>query len=182
MVFKRAVVTRTGWALGQAALIGLILDVLFKTVTGRPHPPYHLEFVRSNPSHVFHFGLLPGWDYSPYHVTEADISQVFHFGFLRGGIVYGWPSGHTIIAFGMSVALFLLFPKKGWIGAAALLYAFYIGIGVSMTIHWFSDFVSGAILGTIVGTTVGRSFAAMDFPSRGNGIQNVTQVTSNGNI
>ena len=35
----------------------------------------------------------------------------------------------------------------------------YIGLGVSMTIHWFSDFAAGAILGTIIGLVVGRSFS-----------------------
>jgi membrane-associated phospholipid phosphatase len=95
-----------------------------------------------------------------------DTSHVFHFGLLRSEIVSGWPSGHTIIAFGMSVALFWLFPKKRWIGAAALLYAFYIGLSVSMTVHWFSDFASGIIFGIVVGTTVGRSFAAMELKDK----------------
>jgi hypothetical protein len=32
----------------------------------------------------------------------------------------------------------------------AIGYALYVGIGVSMTIHWLSDFVAGAILGTVI--------------------------------
>jgi membrane-associated phospholipid phosphatase len=27
-----------------------------------------------------------------------------------------------------------------------------------MTIHWFSDFLAGAIIGTVVGVVVGKSF------------------------
>jgi len=27
-----------------------------------------------------------------------------------------------------------------------------------MTIHWFSDFVAGAIIGSVIGTVVGKSF------------------------
>jgi hypothetical protein len=42
--------------------------------------------------------------------------------------------------------------------AGALLYAFYIDLGVSVTIHWFSEFVAGAIIGSVIGTVVGRSF------------------------
>jgi F0F1-type ATP synthase assembly protein I len=41
----------------------------------------------------------------------------------------------------------------------AIAYALYVGIGVSMTIHWFSDFVAGAIIGTMIGTVVGTSFS-----------------------
>jgi hypothetical protein len=155
MVFKRAWITRTGWALAQVALIGLVLTELIKAVTGRPQPPFQMG---------------------------PDTSHVFHFGLLRSEMVSGWPSGHTIIAFGMAVTLFWLFPKKRWICTAALSYAFYIGLSVSMTVHWFSDFASGIVFGLIIGTTVGRNFAAMDFPSRGNGVQNVPQVTSSGNV
>jgi F0F1-type ATP synthase assembly protein I len=36
--------------------------------------------------------------------------------------------------------------------------AFYIGLGVSMMIHWFSDFVAGAILGMVIGVLVRKSF------------------------
>jgi hypothetical protein len=32
------------------------------------------------------------------------------------------------------------------------------GLGVSLTIHWFSEFVAGAIIGSVIGTVVGRSF------------------------
>jgi membrane-associated phospholipid phosphatase len=125
-----------------------------------------MVFVKSDATHVFHFGLLPGWNFSPDPVTEADTSHVFHFGLLRGGIVNGWPSSHATVAFAMAVTLFVLFRHKSWLGIAALLYAFYIGFGVAMSIHWFSDFASGAIFGTIIGTTVGRSFAAMEFKDK----------------
>jgi hypothetical protein len=52
-----------------------------------------------------------------------------------------------------------LFPQKRWLGAAAILYVLYIGVGVSTTIHWFSDFVAGALIGTAIGRTVGKSFS-----------------------
>jgi hypothetical protein len=40
----------------------------------------------------------------------------------------------------------------------AITYALYIGLGVSMTIPWFSDFPAGAVLGTAIGTVVGKSY------------------------
>ena len=45
------------------------------------------------------------------------------------------------------------------LGCLALTYAFYVGIGVSMTIHWFSDFVAGALIGTAIGIVVANSFS-----------------------
>lgn len=59
----------------------------------------------------------------------------------------------------MAATVFTLFPKSRWLGGLALAYAGYIGFGVSMTIHWFSDFAAGAILGTLIGVVVGRSFS-----------------------
>jgi hypothetical protein len=123
--------TCTAWAIGQAALIGWFIASAYKSVTGRPHPPRSLDI---------------------------DTSHIFHFGFWRGGIFWGWPSSHTATAFAVSVTLFTLFPQKKWLRFASMAYAFYIGVGVSMTIHWFSDFVAGAIIGTVIGVTVGKSF------------------------
>jgi membrane-associated phospholipid phosphatase len=131
-ITSRARIGVTGWAIGQAALIGSLLSSTYKTFTGRIHPE---------------------------HVIGADLSHDFRFGFLRGGVFWGWPSSHTTIAFAMAFTVFMLFPKQRWLGWLALAYAGYIGLGVSMTIHWFSDFAAGAILGTIIGLVVGRNFS-----------------------
>ncbi len=122
-----------GWAVAQAALLGLLIAAAYKAVTGRPHPP---------------------------RGVGADISHVFRFGWLRGGVFWGWPSSHTTVAFAMAMTVFTLFPKQRWLGLAALLYALYVGVGVSMTIHWFSDFLAGAIIGSVIGSVVGKSFSA----------------------
>jgi hypothetical protein len=58
----------------------------------------------------------------------------------------------------MAVTIFTLFPKHRWVGYVAMAYAFYVGIGVSMTIHWFSDFSAGAIIGTVIDVVVGKCF------------------------
>jgi hypothetical protein len=122
----------TAWAAGQSEFIGALVAAAYKAITGRAHPS---------------------------HGVGLDISHVFRFGFLRGGVFWGWPSSHTTIAFAMAVTVFTLVPKYRWLGYVAITYAFYIGIGVSMTIHWFSDFAAGAIIGTVIGTVVGRSFS-----------------------
>lgn len=130
-IARNAKISLTGFAIGQAELIGALIVIAYKAFTGRTHPG---------------------------HSVGTDISHVFHFGFLRGGVFWGWPSSHTTIAFAMAATMFTLWPKQRWLGVVAILYAFYIGIGVSMTIHWFSDFVAGAIIGSVIGTVVGKSF------------------------
>lgn len=58
----------------------------------------------------------------------------------------------------MATTIFVLLPRQRIIGFAALAYAFYVGLGVSVTIHWFSDFIAGVIIGTVIGIVVGTSF------------------------
>jgi membrane-associated phospholipid phosphatase len=58
----------------------------------------------------------------------------------------------------MAVTVFTLLPKPRWVGYTAIAYACYVGIGVSMTIHWLSDFLAGAIFGTVIGVVVGNGF------------------------
>jgi len=122
----------TGWALGQAALIGSIITSLYKTFTGRIQPNL------AN--------------------TIVDISRQFNFGFMKHGIDWGWPSSHTTIAFAMIFCMLTLHFKSRFLRYGGILYAIYIGIGVSTSIHWFSEFVAGAIMGTVIGIVVGRSF------------------------
>ncbi len=129
---KSARTSLAGWAVGQSELSGALVAAAYKSVTGRAHPS---------------------------HGVGADISHVFRFGFLRGGVFWGWPSSHTTIAFAMAATILTLFPKQRWLGCVAVAYALYVGIGVSTTIHWFSDFAAGAIIGTVIGTVVGTSFS-----------------------
>ena len=122
----------TAWGVAQAGFIGWLISSFYKAWTGRVHP----EFVN----------------------VATDISGKFRFGLWRGGIFWGWPSSHTTVAFAVAVALWILYQENKKIKYFALLYAFYVGIGVSMTIHWFSEFAAGAIIGTLIGKIVGRSF------------------------
>ena len=130
-IIENARMKLMGWAIAQAELLGALIVVACKAFTGRAHPA---------------------------QIAGADISRVFQFGFLRGGVFWGWPSSHTAVAFAMAAAVCTLWPKQWWLGFMAVLYAFYIGFGVSMTIHWYSDFVAGAIIGSVVGMVVGKSF------------------------
>jgi membrane-associated phospholipid phosphatase len=132
---------RNAWALGQAALLGFVISTALKAFTGRIPPPQ---------------ALVQG---------ALDSSHGFQFGWLHGGVFWGWPSSHTTVAFAMAAALIALYPhlqgeQRGrkaarWI---ACVYALYIGVGVSISIHWFSEFAAGACIGWVIGRTVGKSF------------------------
>jgi len=132
----------TAWALGQAALLGYLITCCYKAFTGRLPPPYSGR------------SRMP----AAYNASMIDSSHGFQFGFMRGGVFWGWPSSHTTVAFAMSLCLVVLYPRNKLLLVGALFYACYIGLGVSVTIHWLSEFVAGALIGSAIGITVGRSF------------------------
>lgn len=123
-----------GMALMQSALLGVLVSWFYKSLTGREHP------------------------YIGASVPLADISQVFRFGFLEGGVLWGWPSSHTAVAFAIAVTIFVLFRHRTLVRWSAMAYALYIGIGASMGFHWFSDFVAGAIFGSLIGFIVAEQY------------------------
>lgn len=140
-----------GIALGQAALISLIVSSSYKTISGR-RPPEILE--ESS--------------------TEYDFSKDFKFGFMNRGVFDGWPSGHTMAAFAMATTLIELYPKNESLKFYALLYASLVGMGVSVNIHWFSDAVAGALIGYSIGKTVGRGFRKLRNQSEEDAPYNIT--------
>jgi membrane-associated phospholipid phosphatase len=135
-VQKNAKTVRTAFAVAEAGIIGLLISTFYKIFTGRIPPPFNSQ-------------------------NLVDISRQFEFGILRNGAFWGWPSTHTTVAFAVAVALFILYRSNWYIKYSALLVAFYIGIGVSTNIHWFSEFVAGAIIGSVIGIIVGKSFQNM---------------------
>ncbi len=137
---KNRTLKTAGWAVGQAALLGYLIASTYKAFTGRLPPPWHWGQITSPAGQL------------------VDTSHGFQFGFWRGGIFWGWPSSHTTTAFATMVCLAMLYPKNKPLVWSALLYAFYVGLSVSVSIHWCSEFVAGAIIGSVVGVVVGKSF------------------------
>lgn len=123
------------FALGQAGFIGLVISSFYKSLTGRL-PPRVAQAA----------------------IDTIDTSRNFNFGFWQNGVFWGWPSTHTTVAFAVATALMMMYPKNKVVWVLAILYAFYIGFGVTMRIHWFSEFVAGALIGTVIGVIVGKSF------------------------
>ena len=134
--FRKTV--NAGLAIGQATILGWCFSSLYKVFTGRPGPPEHL-------------GTAVG-------TATGDISKIFRFGFDRGGIFSGWPSSHTTVSVGIATTLVTMFPENKWIKYISIIYAAYIALGVSVSIHWLSDVVAGIIFGIIIGTSIGKNF------------------------
>lgn len=132
-ITKNARATITGFAVMQAAFIGLLISSFYKVFTGRVQPPFQ-------------------------SLSRIDNSREFLFGIFRHGAFWGWPSSHTTVAFAVAVTIFVLYRNRPVITYSVLLAALYVGVGISTNIHWFSEFVAGAIIGSVVGTVVGRSF------------------------
>jgi len=120
------------FALGQATIISFLIFSFFKIIAGRAAPE------------LFHA------------IGAIDTSREFNF--LEGGLVSGWPSGHTAWAFAMAVTLWFLYPESKKIRYFSIVYAIYIGLGMSVTFHWFSDVVAGIFIGLAVGVVVGKCF------------------------
>lgn len=130
---NNASLLNTAYAVTQAAFFGWAISSTYKFFTGRVQPQLHMSSV-------------------------LDISHNFQFGLYRHGIFWGWPSSHTTVAFAVALTLCMIYPKSTIVRFVTLASALYVGIGVSMSIHWFSDFVAGAIIGTVIGVVVGKAF------------------------
>lgn len=121
---------RSAWRVAEGEVFALGICAAYKALTGRPGPT------------SVHDGAFDA------------VSRVFRFGFLRGGVFWGWPSSHVMTAFAGAVALALLYRGNRslvWLTAA---YAAFMAAGVSISFHWFSDVVAGAIIGTVIGAVV----------------------------
>lgn len=139
----------SGWALGQAALLGWLVSSGYKAFTGRIPPPFTLRF-HGEPMN---------------QSALVDTSHGFQLGFLHGGIFWGWPSGHTTVAFAMTTCLIAMCTRQGRWRHLLLLYPLYVGLAVSATIHWFSEFAAGVIIGSVIGTVVGNSYKSPSKPA-----------------
>jgi hypothetical protein len=152
-----------GSALLQSQILTSLYIGLLKGITGRPHP---------NPD------------------SGADmkkLSRTFRFGFLRGGLFWGWPSGHTASAMALASTLTAYYPENTWlkIGGAALVAYTMTGVAAvgGGRMHWFSDAVAAAFMTFAIGHTVGdyyhrHVFHAEESSAKPGRIQMTTEPSS----
>ena len=126
------------FAVLQSSMIALAYNSLLKAITGRPH---------SDPA------------------NEKDmegLSKTFRFGLLRGGVFWGWPSGHTSSTMAVVSSLTNYYPDKNWLKIAGYSLVAYMIYGVTSVhggrMHWFSDAVAAAFMSYAIGSTVGKFY------------------------
>lgn len=126
------------FAVLQSSLIALAYNSLLKAITGRPHPDY-------------------AGSYDP-----EGLSKTFRFGILRGGVFWGWPSGHTSSTMAVVSSLTNYYPDKTWLKIAGYSLVAYMIYGVTSVhqgrMHWFSDAVAAAFMSYAIGSTVGKYY------------------------
>ncbi|MDD5065545.1 MAG: phosphatase PAP2 family protein [bacterium] len=127
-----------GSAMLQASLVGLVYDWTLKAFTGRVAPdPDTYDDMRS-------------------------ASHKFRFGFLRGGVHWGWPSGHLMVNTAAMTSLAYFYHENTLIKVLCITYLGYMFYGVNAheggTMHWFSDTVAGTLMGFAIGSSIGKNF------------------------
>lgn len=126
------------FAVLQSTVLAFAYNSLLKAITGRPHPNWREES------------------------DMESLSKTFRFGFWRGGIFWGWPSGHTSSTMAVVSALTSFYPDKTWLKIAGYGYAAYMIFSVSSLnrggMHWFSDAVAAAFMSYAIGSTVGKFY------------------------
>lgn len=125
-VWKKEFYRHTAGLVAQAGALAWLLSSTLKAFTGRLQPEFYT------------------------HLSTIDNSHEWLFGFWRHGIFWGWPSSHTTVAIAVSCVVAYQFRHKPPVVTLALLYGTYIALGVSVSIHWFSDALAGVIFGYIV--------------------------------
>ena len=127
-----------GCAVIQANMIALGYSTALKAATGRPHPGDNRN------------------------EDKKELSREFRFGFMRGGVDWGWPSGHTIVSMTTVMTLATYYPDNIWIKAVGYPFVGYMMVSMFGShegkMHWFSDTIAGALMGIAIGYTVGDSY------------------------
>ena len=138
------------FAVLQASLIEFLYNSTLKAITGRPGPHW-----RDN--------------------SDMDaLSKTFRFGFMRGGIFWGWPSGHTSATMAVVSALTNYYSNSTWLKIVGYSWVAYTIFGVSSVnrggMHWFSDAIAAALMSYAVGSTVGKYYRKVYESSKTNSL------------
>jgi membrane-associated phospholipid phosphatase len=131
----------TALALTQSLLLTIGIQSVFKMTTGRASP-----------------GIITRFDHIK-NSREDDFSGDFNW--FNMNFIAGWPSGHTANAFSAAATIAEIYRDNIFVQAGVYTYAVLMGLGVSVSVHWASEVVAGALIGYAIGKTVGNSYVKM---------------------
>jgi len=125
------------YAVMQAVGISVAVSSILKAITGRTPP-------------------------DPDAPNKEELSRDFNFGFLKGGIHYGWPSGHLMTNMAVVSALTSYYNDKTWLKYIGYGYISFLAAAVLIdergSAHWFSEIIAGGLMGYAIGVTIGKNF------------------------
>ncbi len=132
---------------------------------------YQIQFKRSLYSFVFTYILMTllkvftnRVDMEPFEpIGSIDTSGEFRFGFMNSNSWWesfseGWPSGHTMIAVGMAIAIHPLIRSRFW-KSMNVAYPILVAWSVSTAFHWLSDVIAGGVIGIISGLYYAKKYS-----------------------
>lgn len=140
---------------------------------------FQVQFKRSLYSFLFTYTLMTllkvftnRVDMEPFEpIGSLDISGEFRFGFMNSNSWWesfseGWPSGHTMIAVGMAIAIHPLIKSRFW-KSMNIIYPILMAWSVSTAFHWLSDVISGGLIALPIGFYFARlgKISAQSYPS-----------------
>ncbi|MDR2517645.1 MAG: phosphatase PAP2 family protein [Spirochaetaceae bacterium] len=128
----------TGLALVQALALTFGIQSVLKMSTGRALP-----------------GIVNELDHTRSQRAD-DFSDEFNW--FNMNFIGGWPSGHTANAFAAAAVIAEMYYDNLPLKIGVYTYAALMGLGKSVTVHWASEVIAGALIGYAVGKTVGKSY------------------------
>lgn len=132
---------------------------------------YQIQFKRSLYSFILTYVLMTVLkvftnriDMEPFEpIGTVDTSGEFRFGFMNSNSWWesfseGWPSGHTMIAVGMAIAIHPLIESKFW-RSINIIYPILVAWSVSTAFHWLSDVIAGGLIGITAGLYYSKQYS-----------------------
>lgn len=132
---------------------------------------YQIQFKRSLYSFIFTYVLMTVLkvftnriDMEPFEpIGTVDTSGEFRFGFMNSNSWWesfseGWPSGHTMIAVGMAIAIHPLIESK-FRRSMNIVYPILVAWSVSTAFHWLSDVIAGGLIGIPAGLYYSKQYS-----------------------
>jgi membrane-associated phospholipid phosphatase len=131
----------TSFALIQTLMLTLAVQTPLKMITGRALP-----------------GIVTELDHTG-NSRSDNFSDEFNW--FNKNPIGGWPGSHAANAFAAAATISEIYNDKFLLKFGLYSYAFLIGFGTTLNVHWASDAIAGALIGYAIGKSVGKSFSKL---------------------